>query len=106
MVRFWNGVGSQSGSPLSRPPFGTRANDSIARSKEGSHLRAFDAVTLRPRSGYPICAAMGRRRSNLVLQERLSMARDLHMNYVRIGSLSVAKALHEFLEQEAAPGTS
>src|SRR6266536_5604886 len=34
------------------------------------------------------------------------MARDLHMNYVRIGSLSVAKALHEFLEQEAAPGTS
>src|SRR6266480_5033047 len=28
------------------------------------------------------------------------------MNYVRIGSLSVAKALHEFLEQEAAPGTS
>src|SRR5262249_18242168 len=34
------------------------------------------------------------------------MARDLHMNYVRIGSLSVAKALHEFIEQEAAPGTS
>jgi hypothetical protein len=33
---------------MSRPPFGTRANDSIARSKEGSHLRAFDAVTLRP----------------------------------------------------------
>src|SRR6266508_2430506 len=90
---------------MSRPPFGTRANDSIARSKEGS-LQAFDAVTLRPRSGYPICAAMGRRRSNLVLQERLSMARDLHMNCVRIGSLSVAKALHEFLEQEAAPGTS
>jgi len=28
------------------------------------------------------------------------------MNYVRIGSLSVAKALHEFIEQEAAPGTS
>src|SRR4029453_2890220 len=39
---------------MSRPPFGTRANDSIARSKEGSHLQAFDAVTLRPRSGYPI----------------------------------------------------
>src|SRR6266516_3745958 len=89
---------------MSRPPFGTRANDSIARSKEGSHLQAFDAVTLRPRSGYPICAAMGRRRSNLVLQERLSMARDLHMNCVRIGSLSVA--MHKFLEQEAAPGTS
>src|SRR5262244_2035050 len=34
------------------------------------------------------------------------MARDLHMNYVRIGSLSVANALHEFIEQEAAPGTS
>src|SRR5215813_6820113 len=34
------------------------------------------------------------------------MARDLHMNYVRIGSLSVAKALYEFIEQEAAPGTS
>src|SRR5947209_4078154 len=34
------------------------------------------------------------------------MARDLHMNYVRIGSLSIAKALHKFLEQEAAPGTS
>src|SRR5262249_45537573 len=34
------------------------------------------------------------------------MARDLHMNYLRIGSLSVAKALHEFIEQEAAPGTS
>src|SRR5262244_3212842 len=34
------------------------------------------------------------------------MARDLHMNYVRIGSLSVAKALHELIEQEAAPGTS
>ena len=34
------------------------------------------------------------------------MARDLHMNYVRIGSLSVAKALHEFIKQEAAPGTS
>src|SRR3989440_9286930 len=34
------------------------------------------------------------------------MARDLPMNYVRIGSLSVAKALHEFIEQEAAPGTS
>jgi malate synthase len=28
------------------------------------------------------------------------------MNYVRIGSLSVANALHEFIEQEAAPGTS
>jgi len=28
------------------------------------------------------------------------------MNYVRIGSLSVAKALHGFIEQEAAPGTS
>jgi malate synthase len=28
------------------------------------------------------------------------------MNYVRIGSLSIAKALHEFMEQEAAPGTS
>ena len=28
------------------------------------------------------------------------------MNYVRIGSLSVAKTLHEFIEQEAAPGTS
>jgi malate synthase len=34
------------------------------------------------------------------------MVRDLHMNYVRIGSLSVAKALHEFIGQEAAPGTS
>ena len=34
------------------------------------------------------------------------MARDLHRQYVRIGSLSVAKALHEFIEQEAAPGTS
>jgi malate synthase len=34
------------------------------------------------------------------------MARDLHMNYVRIGSLGVAKALHEFIEQEAMPGTS
>src|SRR5215475_7688423 len=34
------------------------------------------------------------------------MARDLHMNYVRIGSLSVVKALHEFIAQEAAPGTS
>src|SRR5262245_22902373 len=34
------------------------------------------------------------------------MARDLHMNYVRIGSLMVAKALHEFIEQEAAPGAS
>jgi malate synthase len=34
------------------------------------------------------------------------MARDLTMNYVRIGSLSVARALHEFIEQEAAPGTS
>jgi malate synthase len=34
------------------------------------------------------------------------MARDLPMNYVRIGSLSVAKAFHEFIEQEAAPGTS
>jgi malate synthase len=33
------------------------------------------------------------------------MARDLPMNYVRIGSLSVAKALHEFIEQEVAPGT-
>ena len=28
------------------------------------------------------------------------------MNYVRIGSLSVVKALHEFIAQEAAPGTS
>src|SRR5262245_5172989 len=34
------------------------------------------------------------------------MARDLHLNYVRIGSLRVAKALHEFIGQEAAPGTS
>jgi malate synthase-like protein len=34
------------------------------------------------------------------------MARDLHMNYVRIGSLSVAKTLHEFIQQAAAPGTS
>src|SRR6266481_6864215 len=33
------------------------------------------------------------------------MARDLHMNYLRIGSLSVAKVLHKFIEQEAAPGT-
>src|SRR5438552_10879704 len=33
------------------------------------------------------------------------MARDLHMNYVRIGSLSIAKALHKFIEQEATPGT-
>jgi len=34
------------------------------------------------------------------------MARDLHMNYVRIGSLSIARALYEFIEQEAALGTS
>src|SRR5437762_14069276 len=34
------------------------------------------------------------------------MARDPHMNYVRIGSLRVDKALHEFIEQEATPGTS
>src|SRR5262249_16392291 len=34
------------------------------------------------------------------------MARDLHMNYVRIGRLRVAKALHEFIEQDAAPGTN
>src|SRR6476660_6880120 len=34
------------------------------------------------------------------------MARDLPMNYVRIGSLSVARALFEFTEQEAAPGTT
>ena len=34
------------------------------------------------------------------------MARDLNMNYARIGSLRVAKALHEFIEQEATPGTS
>jgi malate synthase len=34
------------------------------------------------------------------------MARDLHMNYVRIGSLNVAKALHEFIGQEAVVGTS
>ena len=34
------------------------------------------------------------------------MARDLRLNYVRIGSLSVAKALDEFIEREAAPGTS
>ena len=34
------------------------------------------------------------------------MARDLPINYVRIGSLSVAKALHEFIQQAAAPGTS
>src|SRR5919201_6181616 len=34
------------------------------------------------------------------------MARDLYRNYLRIGNLSVAKALHEFIEQEAAPGTS
>src|SRR6266446_5267810 len=34
------------------------------------------------------------------------MARDLHMNYLRIGSLSVAKVLHEFIQQAAAPGTS
>src|SRR5262245_51704437 len=34
------------------------------------------------------------------------MARDLPMNYVRIGTLSVAKALHEFIEQEAGPGTN
>ena len=33
---------------MSRPPFATRANHSIARSKEGRHLRGFDAVTLRP----------------------------------------------------------
>jgi malate synthase len=32
------------------------------------------------------------------------MARDLNMNYVRIGSLRVAKALHEFIEQEATRG--
>ena len=34
------------------------------------------------------------------------MARDLHMNYVRIGSLNVAKALHEFIGHEAVVGTS
>jgi malate synthase len=34
------------------------------------------------------------------------MARDLDMNYVRIGSLSVAKALQEFIEEEAVPRTS
>src|SRR5881397_3504886 len=34
------------------------------------------------------------------------MARNLHMNYLRIGSLSVARALHEFILQAAAPGTS
>jgi malate synthase len=34
------------------------------------------------------------------------MARDLHMNYVPIGSLNVAKALHEFIGQEAVVGTS
>ena len=34
------------------------------------------------------------------------MARDPHMNYVRIGSLRVDKALHEFIEQEATPRTS
>src|SRR5436853_4715188 len=34
------------------------------------------------------------------------MARNLHMNYLRIGSLSVARALHEFIQQAAAPGTS
>src|SRR3989475_8143311 len=34
------------------------------------------------------------------------MARDLQMNYVRIESVSVVKALHEFIEREAAPGTS
>ena len=34
------------------------------------------------------------------------MARDLHRNYLRIGNLSVAKALHEFILQAAAPGTS
>src|SRR5256885_11205100 len=34
------------------------------------------------------------------------MARDLRLNYVRIGSLSVAKALDEFIEREATPGTS
>jgi malate synthase len=34
------------------------------------------------------------------------MARDQHRQYVGIGSLSVAKPLHEFVEQEAAPGTS
>src|SRR5215813_9264146 len=34
------------------------------------------------------------------------MARHLHMNNVRIGRLSVAKALHEFIQQGAAPGTS
>jgi hypothetical protein len=34
------------------------------------------------------------------------MARDLNMNYGRIGSLRVAKALHEFIEQEATRGRS
>jgi malate synthase len=34
------------------------------------------------------------------------MTRDLHMNYVRIGSLTVARALHEFIGQEAVVGTS
>jgi hypothetical protein len=34
------------------------------------------------------------------------MARDLNMNYVRLGSLRVAKALHEFIAQEATRGLS
>ena len=34
------------------------------------------------------------------------MACDLPVDYVRMDSLSIAKALHEFIEQEAAPGTS
>src|SRR5437588_7539822 len=34
------------------------------------------------------------------------MARELSIDYVGIGSLSIAKALHEFIEQEAVPGTS
>src|SRR5262249_14280970 len=34
------------------------------------------------------------------------MARDLQINYLRIESVSVVKALHEFIEREAAPGTS
>jgi hypothetical protein len=33
------------------------------------------------------------------------MARELDTNYVRTGELRVANALHDFIGQEAAPGT-
>jgi hypothetical protein len=37
---------------------------------------------------------------------KATLKRDLQMDYVRIESVSVVKALHEFIEREAASGTS